>query len=292
MAVELRDLRAKVTPLTDVALEAEARAFGLEKSELVRDILEAWAGKKVHAARRRAHVGSEGCSPASADASSASSAPACGIWQSEIDPYASAVLRKHWPEVPNHGDIRNGSLFFALAERNRAEPEVPNHGDIPTSSAGASPVRTSATRASVPASTANGLDCGASTPELLASYDPATSSWRTSQLCLDGGLSEFSETWPRSGLMRSGTAYRLPPLVPLTNATGFSLWPTPVKSDGQARRPSKGWDGTDLPSVVWRRCGGDQNPEKPPAKLNPVWVEWLMGFDPEWTALDASARRS
>lgn len=29
------------------------------------------------------------------------------IWQSEIDPYASAVLRKHWPEVPNHGDIRS-----------------------------------------------------------------------------------------------------------------------------------------------------------------------------------------
>jgi DNA (cytosine-5)-methyltransferase 1 len=28
------------------------------------------------------------------------------IWQSEIDPYASAVLRKHWPHVPNHGDIR------------------------------------------------------------------------------------------------------------------------------------------------------------------------------------------
>lgn len=29
------------------------------------------------------------------------------IWQSEIDPYASAVLRKHWPGVPNHGDIRD-----------------------------------------------------------------------------------------------------------------------------------------------------------------------------------------
>ena len=27
-------------------------------------------------------------------------------WQSEIDPYASAVLRKHWPHVPNYGDIR------------------------------------------------------------------------------------------------------------------------------------------------------------------------------------------
>lgn len=27
------------------------------------------------------------------------------IWQCEIDPYASAVLKKHWPEVPNLGDI-------------------------------------------------------------------------------------------------------------------------------------------------------------------------------------------
>jgi DNA (cytosine-5)-methyltransferase 1 len=28
------------------------------------------------------------------------------IWQSEIDPYACKVLKKHWPEVPNHGDIK------------------------------------------------------------------------------------------------------------------------------------------------------------------------------------------
>jgi DNA (cytosine-5)-methyltransferase 1 len=26
-------------------------------------------------------------------------------WQSEIDPYACRVLRKHWPDVPNLGDI-------------------------------------------------------------------------------------------------------------------------------------------------------------------------------------------
>jgi DNA (cytosine-5)-methyltransferase 1 len=28
------------------------------------------------------------------------------VWQSEIDPYACKVLKKHWPEVPNHGDIK------------------------------------------------------------------------------------------------------------------------------------------------------------------------------------------
>lgn len=27
------------------------------------------------------------------------------IWQSEIDPYASRVLAKHWPDVPNLGDV-------------------------------------------------------------------------------------------------------------------------------------------------------------------------------------------
>lgn len=29
------------------------------------------------------------------------------IWQSEIDPFASKVLKKHWKEVPNYGDIRS-----------------------------------------------------------------------------------------------------------------------------------------------------------------------------------------
>jgi len=28
------------------------------------------------------------------------------IWQSEIDPYGCRVLRKHWPEVVNHGNIK------------------------------------------------------------------------------------------------------------------------------------------------------------------------------------------
>lgn len=68
---------------------------------------------------------------------------------------------------------------------------------------------------------------GENTPELLAKYDRASSSWRTSQLCLVGDLSEFSETWPRSGLMRSGIAYQRPTLVPGNFGTEFGLWPTP-----------------------------------------------------------------
>lgn len=37
------------------------------------------------------------------------------IWQSEIDPYACRVLAKHWPTIPNHGDIK--TIDWAQIER-------------------------------------------------------------------------------------------------------------------------------------------------------------------------------
>jgi hypothetical protein len=67
---------------------------------------------------------------------------------------------------------------------------------------------------------------GPSTPVWLANYDRALSLWKTSQLCLDGDLTSFSETWPRSGMTRNGTAFLLPPLVLRTYGTGFGSSPT------------------------------------------------------------------
>jgi hypothetical protein len=154
-------------------------------------------------------------------------------------------------------------------------------------------------------------DYGQSTPVLLAKYDHNTSSWRTSQHCLEGGLTAFSETWPRSGMMRSGTAYQLPPLVRLTDATGSGLWPTPNTSEAKSdtlnikNRVQKGkqimlchavrmfptpaardYKDAGYPAELNRNsvtlatiAGGS---------LNPMWVEWLMGFPTDHTALNAS----
>jgi hypothetical protein len=176
-----------------------------------------------------------------------------------------------------------------MADHHYYPHDLANAVECPTFSAAASPVRTSATPGNALASTASARDYGQSSPELLASYDPATSSWRTSQLCLDGELSEFSETWPRSGLMRNGTAYQLPPLVRLTDATECGLLPTPsanqsiacsmeaARNEAARLHPQGRWT---LATII-----SEELPASTVGSLNPTFVEWLMGYPRDWTEI-------
>ncbi len=47
------------------------------------------------------------------------------------------------------------------------------------------------------------------------------------QLLLDGSSERWSETWPRSGTLLNGIAYRRQPLVPRISEIASSSWPTP-----------------------------------------------------------------
>ena len=147
------------------------------------------------------------------------------------------------------------------------------HEDSPKSFAEASPAKTSARQEGKPGLKESGAACGPNMQESLATFDPVSLSWRTSQICLFGGLSEFSETWPRSGTMLNGIAYQLLPLVRLTDATVSGLWPTPLASETGFRRGKFPQGGTSLSTAI----GGTPNPP---------WVEWLMGFPIGWTDLD------
>ena len=96
-----------------------------------------------------------------------------------------------------------------------------------TSFAGDFPVRISATLARVLGLLASARGCGTSMRASLASYDPGSSSWKTSQRSLLGGWETYSERWPVSGTMQSGRLYELPTSARPTGESGCSSWPTP-----------------------------------------------------------------
>ena len=168
--------------------------------------------------------------------------------------------------------------------------------------------------------------------ELHQDSDHDTCYWRTSQRSLFGDWERFSGRWPRSGMMRNGTAYLLPPLPARpTSETGFSYWLTPTateiypSSDRREKRAAyrKSIGRKDVPGCLseqvshrefWptpraseykdcgplgsksyrhmlgRRylCAKAQEAENTSGKLNPRFVEWLMGFPQGWTELNES----
>lgn len=93
--------------------------------------------------------------------------------------------------------------------------------------------------------------------ELLASYDRDTSSWRMLQHSLletaAGGLDTFSDSLPKSGLMRNGMLYRLGTLMDYqperrTVGSESGLWPTPQanKRDASPRWMKTRKDGLSM----------------------------------------------
>ena len=151
---------------------------------------------------------------------------------------------------------------------------------VSKSSAAASPVRTSALQELEQAWMESDLDSFEKSCDSLANYDPDSSSWKTCQLSLFGGLTEFSWESLRWGTIVDGRLYQPARLEPRTSENDGSYLPTPQArdwKDGNFPGPH-GRHSESLPVVL----GG------PP---NPIWLEWLMGYKTGWTELSAWAMR-
>ena len=149
--------------------------------------------------------------------------------------------------------------------------------------------------------------------------------WKTPQLSLFEGSIQCLATWPQSGLMLRGECYQLATLALGTNAREFGLLPTVTSAaaiqgqtsyDGKRGQTLIGavrgqrWrlptivasNATSvgniekilrLPTVLSRsyrapgktRRGKDNLESRIGGKLNPPWIEWLMGFPVGWTEL-------
>jgi hypothetical protein len=161
----------------------------------------------------------------------------------EIDPYASKVLEQQWPDVPNfhHGIYALNSLLRK----------------VPTSLRRASHARTYPLLATAPDLPAAVPDSSGRYYEPFAWFDPQARCWRTWQRCLVEGWEIFSGTWPRSGMTRSGIAFRRAPLAPLTKETGSgSSLPTPTAKANMMAPSMQKWAAHRNLVPTPRPCSG------------------------------------
>ena len=163
-------------------------------------------------------------------------------------------------------------------------------------------------------SKARSQDSGQSWRESFAKYDHATHSLKTVQCSLLEDSTAFSATLPRWGSMQSGELSERTIPAHLTNViVSGSLLPTPTASSyGTNQGGGMGRTGKVRPSLqtmarknLWptptahnaketnARSETTRNTPTLAAqvggKLNPTWVEWLMGWPLGWTDLSASA---
>ena len=205
--------------------------------------------------------------------------------------------------MPTAGESSLGTGPTSPATRTY-ERSLPQHESM--FSLEASHARTSVQLVNVPGLQASAADYGLSSPVSFASFDPDTCSWRTSQGSFLEGWAEFSATWPMSGMTRSGIAYRRRPSAPRIFEPESSFWPTPVADGDRETVYAQGGIPLGVAARRWptptardsrtlrgaqdrKRDGGPSlaqtmlNDGHSDGRLNPTWVEWLMGFPTGWT---------
>jgi hypothetical protein len=148
--------------------------------------------------------------------------------------------------------------------------------------------------------------CGEKWQGSFAKYDPDTHSLRTHQCSLLEDLMSSCQTLPAWGLMRDGECWEQPTLELRIKGTESGLWPTPtcnMVSGGPNHNSPQvlaGKHGINLAGAVmkWRTPQSADSKStivqkgyatnlthQIGGKLNPTWVEWLMGWPLEWTDL-------
>ena len=177
--------------------------------------------------------------------------------------------------------------------------------------------RTSAQPEAVQASTVSDPVFGVKWPASSVRYDPDSSSWKTANCLWEEDLPWSSATLPTWGMTRSGFVYQHPTAERPISGIGCGLWPTPTVCGNHNRKGASATSGDGLATVVKQRTwptatataskGWSPNHNRamtddrldysveresfqpgqqtPPMRLNPEWVEWLMGWPIGYTGL-------
>ncbi len=139
----------------------------------------------------------------------------------EINDFCRRVLNERWPAAHNFRGIYALNSLLRRVRKRSSQPDFR--------------VKISHSLEKVPDLPVPVLDSSGHSFVPFAWYDHSARCWRTWQRCLVEGWTPFSGAWPRSGMTRSGIAYRRQPLVRLTSGTASgSLLPTPEATNTKA----------------------------------------------------------
>jgi hypothetical protein len=155
--------------------------------------------------------------------------------------------------------------------------------------------------------------CGSTWHELSMKYDLDTHSWRTHQCLWDEALPWSSVILPKWGMTVSGVLFQHPTAERPISETGSGLWPTPtcnmvsgganhnspqvlaknhgINLAGAVQKwptPTANEDACGKPTGKMQKMLGNHplvRQDLTGGTLNPVWVEWLMGWPLGWTDL-------
>ena len=214
--------------------------------------------------------------------------------QALVAAYSAANSSGGQPSAPSSGNLM--PLLYCAPGRMKAFSRLSRFGmtckplteqlgaDVLTWCLAVSHAKTLAQPERAQESTESAAECGRTWRESFARWDRDSLSWKTPQCSLLEGLDEFSETWPRWGMMRDGacSAQLMPEHLTIGTESGLSEhWPTPTAHNAK-EQDSPAEATLNTPTLCHQARGGDKTQ---PRHLNPAWVEWLMGWPLGWTDL-------
>lgn len=217
--------------------------------------------------------------PASADSNSVSTSPAPEpeLWVSlSGKPMQRPLSWRGWKSRPWIRLLSGTTLLPLTADRGLDE----YLSSLPVFRASPSPSPASAK--APPMSDGSGT----TSPGSFAKWDPATSSWKTSQACFSfaEALEESSVTWPKWGSTRSGDAFAHRRWVPRTGVSGSSSSPPGATTSAS---------GPEYPTPSAQRYGSNQGGAAGrTGPVRPSLDTWAKDHWPTTTARDSIGARN
>jgi hypothetical protein len=193
---------------------------------------------------------------------------------SDIPPFAlsrSSLIAEKYYCKDKETEYCQYSLFGTISKHSTG-----HHGEEELMlSAAVFPARILALQEKGQASKAKEVGYGKKWIEWFAKWDRILFLWKIPQCSLLEDLEQFSETWPRWGIMRNGVCSELITLEPAIDESESGYVPTPTKSDYKGGCKT----GRDSEFKHWlkRRHGGTYP--------HPLRVEEMMLWPIGWTDL-------